>query len=116
MPEALSRWLIMKAPRIPKIDPKAAPSRRFKLALSRRISKKTKKSPRIKPKPADSMFDRPKGRRWNAETVRIMTKMTRTAPISHDMRPHLLLEPDRQSRHHATAPFAAKYRRSIAPP
>src|ERR1017187_9563285 len=89
----------MRAPRMPRMEPKAAPSKRFRLAFSNRISKKTKKSPRTNPKVADLKSDKPKGRRCSAAMARIMTKMTRTAPISHDMRPNLLLEPVYQSQH-----------------
>src|SRR5271167_3721662 len=95
----------MSAPRMPRMEPKAAPIKRFRLAFSNRTSKKMKKIPRAKPKIADLVTEKPKGCKCIAAAVRMITKMIRTAPISQNMRPDLLLEPHVASRHDTTGPL-----------
>ena len=46
---------------MPRIEPKAAPIKRFRLAFSSRISKKMKNKPRANPKAADLIPDKPNG-------------------------------------------------------
>ena len=73
----------MSAPRIPKIDPAAAPIRRLRLAFSNRISKKMKNNPRQAPKSAARGLDRPNGCSWNEAAMMMITKMVRIPAISH---------------------------------
>ncbi|SPE33787.1 hypothetical protein SBA2_800033 [Acidobacteriia bacterium SbA2] len=78
----LSMWLIISAPRIPKIDPAPAPIRRFRLAFSNRISKKTKNNPRQAPNSVANGLDRPKGCSWNDAAIMMITKIIRIPAIS----------------------------------
>src|SRR5271157_4207683 len=72
----------MSAPRIPKIDPVAAPIRRLRLAFSNRISKKMKNNPRQAPKRAARGLDRPNGCSWNDAAMMMNTKIVRIPAIS----------------------------------